>query len=451
MSVILALAAAATVAILALAISNPFHALVVTLAAKPLIDATWQQSIGGVSLLQATAGLLPLILLPRLLTQRRNEARAEFRFLRSCGILLIAAQLPGIMAIAFNEEPRDSIDAVLRNLNTLLAFLWIPLAATTPRHARILLGATIAGSIFPIITTQLITPGVDQERIRQTSGLIRNIGYYHDAVSVRHFGLQSAFALVTYKLYFARGKAIETFALTAMAAGTAIMVYRGYTRGALTTLLIWGGLLMGSRQLPSRGWRVALGATALAALTIGPALREGSELFRLFEKEIGAYNGTIGDQRFVLNGRAFIWQDRLAAFFSVDDTSRFLFGLGTADAGAGAHNEFLRLLEVSGLVGLAGYLIAHLALVGIAFRKRRELARGGQMTLLTMLATMITLEAIASVPGNMPHYQWFAYGWFGLLITRPEAIAARPQALNAPHPDWHAQPQSPATRKSVQA
>jgi O-antigen ligase len=136
-----------------------------------------------------------------------------------------------------------------------------------------------------------------------------------------------------------------------------------------------------------------------------------SNIEQLFSKEVGYQSGTIKDARYTLAGRGYIWED-FWKFWSTEQTLFFQwFGDGISRP---AHNEFLRVLMASGILGLL-LLIFFIVRITQQFLKMNKRLR----TFGLMLFGMYLVDSIGLAPGVYYYYNILLWGIFGLLLLRP--------------------------------
>ena len=103
---------------------------------------------------------------------------------------------------AFSERPLESVVLFLIYINVFMGFILIPLLVTNKKQFKQLLIAIIISGIFPIAVSifQYQTGIIFQER--QTVGLTRYVGFYHDAYTVRFYGEFTLFSSIVYLSVF---------------------------------------------------------------------------------------------------------------------------------------------------------------------------------------------------------------------------------------------------------
>ncbi len=166
---------------------------------KPLIDASWNVSFGGINLLGLVGVAVPLLVLVRSFTP--GQKLSEIPLFRIWLIFLIYNVLTYSL-YAFDKGPIGSIELGFRVLNGFVGYYMIQAFFHDRESFRRLLLVIILAGIFPMATGiyQALTGVVWQERV--TVGLVRNVGLYHDAVTFRNYAFQTLSAVFLFWFYF---------------------------------------------------------------------------------------------------------------------------------------------------------------------------------------------------------------------------------------------------------
>ena len=127
---------------------------------------------------------------------------------------------------------------------------------------------------------------------------------------------------------------------------------------------------------------------------------------QLFSKETGYQAGEIKDARYTLAGRGYVWQEYWD-FWSNEQPLFFqIFGDGLTRP---THNEFLRLLLLSGVVGVVIFVFFIIRMFNSVFKANREYKLFG-----LMLFTMFIVDCTGLMPGNYYFYNILVWGLIGL-------------------------------------
>ena len=394
---------------------RPYAGFLLVLAAKPLIDMTWGQNISGVNLLKVIGVAMPLLLLPRLLASSywQNPINRPWYLL---GMMFFLSQIISVFPY-MSVDSASAFDLLFRTLNTLLAFLMIPAFATSEKRFKQILIALIIAGIAPILVSIYgdVTGTVWRERT--TVGLSRNIGLYHNAVSIRHYGLQSLIAALMYlEIFKPRKLMVKAFLFSYLLACLA-MTYQGYTRGAIATLAVWAIIWVIFHRKIHWGILIAVGLVLTDFLTQGGLVKEFAQLF---SKEISFYDGTISDNRRILNGRFFVWEIVIEEWKSQEFVNKIF---GGAHSGGATHNEILRSLMANGIFGVFVYSLTILAIIFWTVKQFFSFRRAKLAVYGLMILAMYCLESMGSTPGLYPQYQWFCFGLIGMFLLNGDRIA----------------------------
>ncbi len=153
------------------------------------------------------------------------------------------------------------------------------------------------------------------------------------------------------------------------------------------------------------------GAILLAILFASPRSPVLGELETVFSKEIAFGKGELEDSRRVLAGRGYIWEGIWERWMNLSLRLKII-GSGKNIA---THNEFLRILFSSGVLGLI-INVTVLIIIGLALLTLIIVRRSSVDVVALMAFQMWLIDCIGLHPGLYPSYQWFVWGAIGLAI-----------------------------------
>lgn len=415
------------VSVLTLVVS-PVIGIPLVFVAKPFIDATFDQPVLlDFRLTELTAALVPLVIAGHLLFSDEGGEEERRRRMPLKGIwMLYAADVCFFsVLIAYNQGLREGAEVLLRHINGLVGFYMLQRFFRSEAQLKGLLLALAAAGVFPVAVGlyQLATGTV--WRFEQSEGVIRNIGLWHDAVSLRVYTLQTIFAVLLYGAMVAKRTHVlgKTVALGYTVLATAVLL-KTYSKSGIVTLAAWTACWTLLRRkyaalvllVAGAGWFAAWYGSGLIA-----------DILQIFHKELGFLSGTVEKTK-TFAGRWYGWQEMLSEWERFHWVAK-LFGSGKV--AIGAHNDYLQILFHGGALGL-GIYVALLAALG--FRILTNLRRGADPLSVgaLMLFIMWMVDAVGLVPSAYPGYQWFVWGMVGLSVARrahehPGSIAAAPQ------------------------
>lgn len=399
-----------TVVCLTCVATSPFRGVLLLLALKPIIDASWNYSLGGYNLLQVTAVAVPLLLLPQILSHKsRVLDNRKWKYLaigylicNTIGLVMVMLHPPAEFAIA-------PVELLMRSLNGFLGFFLLAFYFDDREKFRSLLIALLVAGIFPVVMGMfegLTQPGW---RERQTVGLVRAVGLYHDGFNFRFYGFQTVAAILLYLSYFRPAKRWQVAGLVAYALCWSFVIFNINSKGAIVIACLW-----------SLTWTVGTRKVAylflIAAAILGANLASNNIIFErigtTLSKETKFIQGELEDERYVLAGRGFIWEDHWQRWKKLDPELKII---GTGESRP-VHNEFLRILIASGVIGLATYVLLML-IIGSLLLSNLRLHRTPINILALMMFEMWLIDCIGVHPGLYPSYQWFVWGMIGLAVT----------------------------------
>lgn len=382
---------------------SPYWGLLVTVLFKPIIDASWKSTFMGLNCLRVLGVAVPVILIFRMLIDRVKMPLAWL------WLAYLLSNLLGFVII-LNKEPIESLDFIFRILNGFIGFYLFQHYFSGRKDFRKLLLAYLIAGLFPMgmgVMQATIGGGIFNEQ-DAVGTFTRNVGVYNDAVSFRYYGFMTISSILLYASYYIK----PSFKTSAILIGYAIVclfvIYKTYSKAAVIIAGLWLFLWVILNKKYLFLTYIFIAVISFEAISGGQI---SHTINILFSKETAAVQGT-GREMMVFAGRPFVWKEFLNEYARAD-LFRQLFGIGRS--GGGTHNDFLRALVSSGLIGLTVYLFL-LMFIGIkvvATTMRRP-------TPLNIMALMVfcgwMVDTIGLNPGLYPAYQWYVWGFIGLSL-----------------------------------
>lgn len=381
-----------------------FAAFLVFVATKSIVDMFWDVKFGPLSIMAFQGLMLPFLFLP-LFKQRKRMPKS---WLNNASVYFIALSF-GLFWGLF-VSPLDTFQAFVININVFLGFLLLPLLIQDKKHLNQFLLAMMICGVFPILVSmyQLQTGITFQDR--QTIGLTRYVGLYHDAFPVRFYGLMSLISILVYQSVFRiKGVFLKGF-MFFLSAGAFLSVYLVFSKAAVAILGFWIVLLLVfSKSRIKQGFSILVGLSVIF-LVFGDAV--SSNIEQLFSKEVGYQSGEVADVRYTLAGRGYIWDNYWNFWLNKQNVFFQWFGDGITRP---AHNEYLRVLLTNGILGVLFLMIFVINIIRKSFKINKHLRVFG-----LMLFTMYLIDSIGLVPGVYYYYNILVWGLFGLLLMKPQ-------------------------------
>jgi len=424
---LLYVAASLSVVALVLLIAKPLWGVMAIFLARPLVDATWAQPlILDFKLTELVSSFVPLIILFRMIFD--DDRRRPVRDMPLKWFWLVWSLDAALFSslIMFETDWRGGLSVLMRIWNGVAGFYMLQAyCRDQDDFLRFAWALAIAG-LFPVAIG--VFEGVTGIHWRLTFGendVIRNIGFYHDAITIRYFALQTIMGLL---LILALGKRSLVIKSLCLLYGLAtIYVLKGaYSKSGFMTLGAWALLW----PLLRKNFRAML---AVAAGIVVVSLYFSQEIMDsvgfVFEREIAAVQGQEQVEH-TFAGRWDIWAELVKEWQSLDQIAKLL---GAGRIAAGAHNDYLQVLFHGGLVGLFIY-IALLAAVGWAIG-RALLERCDIWSIAPLFVfIMWIVDTIGLVPSVYSGYQWFVWGIVGFCLRhrREEKLHVRSETALQP-------------------
>jgi hypothetical protein len=406
---LLYVAASLSVVALVMLIAKPLWGVMAIFLIRPLVDATWAQPlIFDFKVTELLSSFVPLIIFVRMIFDDSTQRPLKDMPLKWIWLVWSLDAIMFSCLIMFEADWRGGLSVLMRHLNGVTGFYILQAYCRNERDfLRFAWVLAIAG-LFPMATG--LIEGITGIHWRVTLGeneVIRNIGFYHDAITIRYFALQTIMGLL---LIFALGKRSNFLNAFCLFYGlTAVFVLKGaYSKSGLITLGSWVVLW----PILRKNFKAMLGVTAAVVVVILYFSKEIMESVGfVFQKEIAVVAGQ-GRLEHAFSGRWYLWMDMAKEWQSLDPVAQ-LFGAGRV--ATGAHNDYLQVLFHGGLFGLFIYLVL---LGAVGWSIARAFWQKCDIWAIAPLFVFIMwiVDTIGLVPSAYSGYQWFVWGIIGFCL-----------------------------------
>lgn len=402
------LAILATVATFAVLIFKPAIGILAAFLCKPFVDAGYSVHVGfGFQITEIVGVGVPVLLLFHMVFSR--QGRPDKMTLIWVWAIFLFVNLIGFSVFVAKGRYLFTINQFFRVINGFVGFYMLQTYITDRQQFRRLLIVLLIAGLFPMLMGlyQAATGHIWHLRTG-TMGLVRNVGLYHNATSFRYFAYMTITALLLYWSYFSKRDLWHTILFAGYGLICAVVLFKIYSKAAVVTMALW--VIIWSIMNRRFGF---LGLCVLAVLIAN--LMTGNLVFEqigtVFMKEAAVAERQM-ETELMFSGRFFGWKAALAEYGKADIFNQ-LFGMGL---GSGAtHNDYLRALLATGIIGLLAYI---LLLGTVGFYLARNMIRS--TTPLNIMAFMIFVGYLVDTVGLNPSlytgYQWYAWGFMGLAL-----------------------------------
>lgn len=372
--------------------------LLIGLLIKSLIDSAWDVKFAGFSLIDLHSVFF--ILFSLILLNKRN-----LYFLLNTKFVLfwILSHLGLLFALV--EIPINGIDGFARMISLPISIFIIPyfLFFSEEDNAIKLLRYLIYASLFSSIISVLQHFGIIAHEFEHlTKGLSRSNGFFHDMVTSRIYVMQGLIVLAYIKLsskYEISDFYFWLFFILFILGGYAL-----YSKALIGIFVAGFILLMFFSKVSNTNLYLGLVLFIFVILTNSQILESVNQLF---VKEISYNEGELDDSGQLFSGRGMLWQDYIELFNNASGIEK-VFGLAMNDGRT--HNEFLRILILSGFFGLIFYIFFILYSI---FSSIRLIISGSPLLFVTLFCLSILLiDSFSVVWGLYPFYLVTIFGFF---------------------------------------
>jgi hypothetical protein len=386
-------------------------AILVAVMIRPITDCFYEAkyAFGGLKPTEFLGILLPTFIFFKIISSSEQSfTRAP---LSALWIVYIFFQLFGtVLILTVGDDAMMAADYFFRAFNGFIGFFIFQEYFRTKEEFRVLLIVHILAGIFPMGMSfyQNILGGAIRSETT-IGGLVRNIGFYHDAYTLRLYSFQTLTAMLLYWCYFLSGvKFISRGFMFLMTAIATVTVYKIYSKAGYLILADWLLVWNIAQKKFIRLGVIMVFLTAAFVLTKG---KMTETLDSVYSKEVGAIQGKEKSDR-LFQGRVGVWKSAFNDYFK---SPIFLQMVGDGSSHTGAHNDFVRALLGTGFIGLLLYLYL---LGSIGLRALKNCLRRQTPLNITavMLICMWAIDAMGLVPGAYPGYQILVWGFIGLAL-----------------------------------
>jgi hypothetical protein len=414
-----------SVVALVLLVAKPLWGIMAIFLVRPLVDATWAQPIiFDFKLTELVSSFVPLIIFARMIF---DDGRT--RPLRDMPLkwMWFAWSLDAAMFssfIMFDSDWRLGLSVLMRHLNGLTGFYMLQAYCRSERDFLSFAWSLAIAGLFPMATG--VIEGVTGIHWKVTFGendVIRNIGFYHDAITIRYFALQTIMGLFLI-LAIGKTKALLKAFCIAYILAAAFVIKGAYSKSGLLTLgswlLLWPLLRKNIKALTA-----AIVAIVVTSLYFSKEIMDSIGFVFVREIAVVQGHGQV-DQTFA--GRWYVWKDLVKEWIALGPFAQ-MFGAG--QIATGAHNDYLQILFHGGLVGLCVYV---LLLFSIGWAIVRSLWERRDIWAIAPLFVFIMwiVDTIGLVPSAYSGYQWFVWGIIGFCLRHRQDEALRVHNAIAP-------------------
>lgn len=376
---------------------------------KPLIDTSWDINMIGFSVIEIFS--IIFLFIAFIYSFKKNLFRNAPRGLI---ILWVIAHL-GVLFYFF-EEPINSLKSTLKLLYLPIAFIIIPyLLLSNNNSSSKLLKYLLYGALFSSLISILQFIGIiPYEYDHMSKGLQRANGFYHDMVTSRIYVLQG-FIVLAYILHSKKYR-VNKYLIWALLGIFLVSAYTLFSK-ALIGIVVIGAVLLLFTKKQKLNNIVFVFVLLLASSFFSSTLISTSE--QLFTKEI-EFNQGEADENQLFSGRGGLWNNFIEQYETAQPIEQILgFGINSGRT----HNEFLRTLILSGLVGFFSYCMFMFFLLKnglIAYLKRSR-----YNFLILFILSILFIDSISVVWGLYPFYIFILIGFYQTaIITSKQKINA---------------------------
>ena len=381
--------------------------LVLFIILSPIVAASWQYRYFSFSLVDIFYALFIIIFLVRLLLKK--EDISDFPYIKLFKIYFVIILFVSIY-IGMNSGIVNSLDFFIKSLFMPIAFYLFLKYFTEFKSGKLLITGLILSGMFPLffILSQKFIGNVGI--FRQTRGLTRYVGLYHDAGTLDVFLIQSLIGVMLFWHYFLKKR--EKFLKTTLVVLFCLLLigsYFLYTKTIFLTFALWLLAYLFMRR------KIHVFVSVLVLIFFVNSIsgqKIFSEINQVFSKEVEYVSGNLRPEA-ALSGRGGIWKKSLDIWQDLPFMEKVL---GAGSMYSYVHNDFLRMLLSGGILLLVFSVFLFAILVSAVFRDFRK--KKYFLHLATVLCILFYfIVSMGRVPGLYPNLQILTWGFIGLSLN----------------------------------
>jgi O-antigen ligase len=399
-------------AIYALKSTSYKNPLIVFIILSPIVAAAWNYRYVGFSLLDIFYSFFIFLFLLRVMLKK--EDLSEFPYLKLFKFYFILILFVSLY-VGANSGIVDSLDFFVKSLFMPIAFYVFLTYFTDFKSGKFLAAALILSGLFPLffILSQKLTGNV--WFYRQTRGLTRYVGLYHDAATLDIFLIQALIGIMLFWHYFLRKRQqVLKYSLVVLFCLLLAGSYFLYTKTIFLTFALW---LLAFLFMKRRVRAFVSILVLLFFLNSISGQKIFSEINQVFSKEVELVGGNLNIEA-ALSGRGGMWKNAMNFWSKLPFLEKTL---GAGKIYGGVHNDYLRMLLSGGLLLLvfSVFLFATLILAVIKdFHEKKYFIH--LAAILCILYYFIV--SLGRVPGLYPNLQILTWGLVGLSLNMKEDL-----------------------------
>ena len=381
--------------------------LVLFIILSPIVAASWQYRYFSFSLVDIFYALFIIIFLVRLLLKK--EDISDFPYIKLFKIYFVIILFVSAY-IGMNSGIVNSLDFFIKSLFMPIAFYLFSKYFTEFKSGKLLITGLILSGMFPLffILSQKFIGNVGI--FRQTRGLTRYVGLYHDAAVLDIFLIQALIGVMLFWHYFLKKK--EKFLRTTLVVLFCLLLigsYFLYTKTIFLTFALWLLAYLFMRR------KIHVFVSVLVLIFFVNSVsgqKIFSEINQVFSKEVEYVSGNLRPEA-ALSGRGGIWKKSLDIWQDLPFMEKVL---GAGSMYSYVHNDFLRMLLSGGILLLVFSVFLFAILVSAVFRDFRK--KKYFLHLATVLCILFYfIVSMGRVPGLYPNLQILTWGFIGLSLN----------------------------------
>jgi O-antigen ligase len=366
------------------------YAILIGILIKSLVDTSWDVNVFGLSIIDIHSIVFLFygysLIIKKNLFYIMDNSLLQFWVIAHIGILI---------GIFINQK--DGFEAFARMLYFPLGMVLFPyfLLDCEEKEGVKLIKFLIYAALFSSLISILQFVGViPHEFLHMSKGLVRSNGFYHDMVTSRIYVIQGLMALI-YINFSGRFKIQILLNLVLLF----IFIFAGYVlfSKALIGIFVVGAflLLIATKQ---NIYKIGFGVLiAFFLFTVNTSIFETTS--QLFSKEIEYNNGDLNDSGQIFSGRGMLWEDYINYYKSSSSIQQII---GNGENEGRTHNEFLRILILSGAIGFFAYL---LFIIIIIFQSFLQYLNNSPLKFISLFcASILLIDCFSVVWGLYPFY-----------------------------------------------
>jgi O-antigen ligase len=372
--------------------------------------------------------LTPILCIASISRMKNIRSAPSDQYMRIWGILIV---VNGIALLSF-DLTMDNFGNMLKYISPPLLFFYLRYFVQSKRDLVFLLQTFLYSAIYPFLSMafELAFGPIDPEYVSAgRGGGARLRGYYADSANYFIYFINT----VIISVYFFLDRIYSKAKTSPMTTTRLLLIFLASLIGIiqLRHVTTWGALAViialllyfNSKNVRGYGVLIVVGLIVLPVLS---TLVYDQYIYPLIAKEFNVWEGDV-DIQYGFNGRISRWERYFEIWDQMPSIAHF-FGVSFSGfrqapimMSGGMHNDFVRILFLSGIFGVALYVFF---ILSVFFRW--TVFRAPERFLILTSVAALMMYSMTTLPMIYPGFQYVFFSVFSFALLKKQKAYGLP-------------------------